>query len=186
MNTFDKSLFDESISRRGLIRANISHRPSEEMDLDFSLTIAPNEMRKIMENATLTSTTFFGNQSALGSQSNISTIGRQKTDLLYTQFLEVIQSKTNDSEIFETVQDLILTLTNTIEEMETSNKKVMRNHWLREEENTWKLLFCLYKDRLIAQKENLEIEDLPLVNSEKTIVEHLYLSEYYLIFRKLL
>lgn len=103
MNTFEKSLFDESISRRGLIRANISHRPSEEMDLDFSLTIA-----------------------------------------------------------------------------------LMRNHWLREEENTWKLLFCLYKDRLIAQKENLEIEDLPLVNSEKTIVEHLYLSEYYLIFRKLL
>jgi nuclear pore complex protein Nup107 len=211
MNQLDKSLFqlDESISKRGLIRSSKSQlkQNDADMDVDFNISVHPNEMRRVsffrvfsevenkssnfqaIENTTLTSTTFFGaNQSVYsGSQTNLSVINKQKTDSLYTQFLEIIISRTNDSEIFETVQDLIQTLSNTIENMESNDRKGhLKNHWLKEEEITWKLLYCLYKDRLITQKEPVEIDNFQLARSEKTIVEHLYLTnenlrEYQLI-----
>ena len=182
----EKSLhqLDESTSKRRLIRTKENRRPQQrydEMDLDLSITVPPNEMRRFMENTnTFSSTSLFINQSVhSGSQSNLSVMAKQKTDHLYSQFLEIIQSRTNDSEIFETVQDLILTLSNTIEDMESDkrNVKLVGDSWIKQEQITWKLLYCLYKDRLITQKEVNEIEDLPLVSSEKTVVEHLYLSK---------
>lgn len=109
----------------------------------------------------------------------LNAIANQKADLLFSHFLSVIQSSNNEMEIFETVFHLRQVLANTIEEMETEGKKkfVGTNSWIRLEMNTWSLIYCLYKDRLIAQKEDMEQDDLPLVNSEKMIVEHLYSSK---------
>lgn len=113
-----------------------------------------------------------------GSQTNVSVIVKQKTDHLYQLFLSVIQSRSNEMEVFETVSDLRQILQNTIEEMQASkNVKIDHEAWIRQEMNTWSLIHCLYKDRLITQKEEMETDDLPLMNSEKIIVEHLYLSE---------
>lgn len=58
--------------------------------------------------------------------------------------------------------------------------------WLNQERNTWKLLYALYQDRLITQKEAMDYDDSPLMGSEKMIVENLYrsnanLREYQLI-----
>lgn len=110
----------------------------------------------------------------------LSALATEKADQLYSLFLSIIQSSTNEMEIFETVYHLRQVLANTIEEMEVEKKKkfVRANNWIRLEMNTWDLIYCLYKDRLITQKEEMEQDDLPLVNSEKMIVEHLYSSEY--------
>jgi hypothetical protein len=103
---------------------------------------------------------------------------KEKTDLLYSHFLAVIQSSSNELEIFDTVQHLRQVLENTIEDMEMGGKKLLgANNWLRQEMNIWSLIHCIYKDRLVTQKEEMEQDDLPLVNSEKLIVEHLYLSK---------
>jgi nuclear pore complex protein Nup107 len=67
-------------------------------------------------------------------------------------------------------------------ESEGRKKKFLgANNWIRTEMNTWSLIHCLYKDRLITQKEEMEQDDLPLVNSEKLVVEHLYLSKLHLL-----
>lgn len=116
--------------------------------------------------------------SAYESQ-QLSAIVNQKADLLFSHFLAVIQSSNNEMEVFETVFNLRQVLENTIEEMEMEGKKkfVSTNNWIRLEMNTWSLIYCLYKDRLVTQKEEMEQDDLPLVNSEKMIVEHLYASK---------
>ena len=111
-----------------------------------------------------------------------SVLFKEKTDLLYGHFLAVIQSSTNELEIFDTIQHLRQVLENTIDDMQVGGKKAFGpNNWIRQEMNTWSLIHCLYKDRLITQKEEMEQDDLPLVNSEKLIVEHLYLSKLFLI-----
>lgn len=152
-------LLDDSISKRSLLRPRQHHLQAESMDYDAS---------SLMTSA-----------SVYGSQTNLSVIVKQKTDHLYQHFLSVIQSRSNEMEIFETVIDLSQVLQNTIDEMESSkNVKVGSDSWIRQEMNTWSLIHCLYKDRLITQKEEMETDDLPLVNSEKIIVEHLYLSKF--------
>ncbi|KAG5673126.1 hypothetical protein PVAND_003200 [Polypedilum vanderplanki] len=112
--------------------------------------------------------------SILGS-GQTSVLIKEKTDQLYTHFLAIIQSSTDD--IFETVQNLWQVLQNTVDEMQTGAKKQIGvNNWIRQEMNTWSLIHCLYKDRLITQREEMEQDDLPLVNSEKLIVENLYMN----------
>lgn len=119
--------------------------------------------------------------SIYGSQVQ-SVLFKEKTDLLYGHFLAVIQSSSNELEIFDTIQHLRQVLENTIDDMQVGGKKLFGpNNWIRQEMNTWSLIHCLYKDRLITQKEEMEQDDLPLVNSEKLIVEHLYLSKLLLI-----
>jgi nuclear pore complex protein Nup107 len=155
---------DDSITKKSLIRTRQRNLRDETMDFEFS-------KRRFDESSIMTSASNYG------SQTNISVIAKQKTDHLYQHFLSVIQSRSNELEIFETVFDLRQVLENTIEEMESSKKiKVGSDSWIRQEMNTWSLIHCLYKDRLITQKEEMETDDLPLVNSEKIIVEHLYLS----------
>ena len=182
---------DDSVGRKSLIRnreskANLerSLRDDSMMDFDFSVPAEPRDARRFMETSNIVNNSMFTSNSVYsGSQTNISVVVKQKTDHLYTQFLEVIQSRHNELEVFETLQDLIVTIQNTIESMENPennkrNIKIDNDSWLRQEQNTWQLLYCLYKDRLITQKEEMESDDLPLMNSEKTIVEHLYLSKY--------
>lgn len=110
----------------------------------------------------------------------MSVLLNEKTDQLYSHFLSIIQSSSNEMEIFETVYHLRQALENTIEEMESEGKRkiIGTNNWIRLEMNTWSLIYCLFKDRLITQKEEMEQDDLPLVNSEKMVVEHLYMSKF--------
>jgi secreted Zn-dependent insulinase-like peptidase len=145
---------DDSLSKRSLIRSR---------------------HHILQDDVSIISTT-----SAYGSQTCV--LLKEKTDNLYSHFLSVIQSSSNDMEIFDTVYHLRQILENTLDEMEAAGKKFLAsNNWIRQEMNIWSLIHCLYKDRLITQKEEMEQDDLPLVNSEKLVVEHLYASEFYLI-----
>lgn len=156
---------EDSITKKSLIRTRQRNLRDETMDFEFS-------RRRFDESSLMTSASVYG------SQTNLSVIVKQKTDHLYQHFLSVIQSRSNEMEIFETVFDLRQVLENTIEEMESSkNVKVGSDSWIRKEMNTWSLIHCLYKDRLITQKDEMETDDLPLANSEKVIVEHLYQSK---------
>lgn len=90
--------------RFGLIR-NKDHRgPSAKPDI--SITMSTSEIRRFMNNSNETLTSF---KHSLMEESNTTDVltSKQKTNLLYGHFLEILQSRTNDSEIFETVQDLI-------------------------------------------------------------------------------
>ncbi|XP_053693286.1 nuclear pore complex protein Nup107 [Sabethes cyaneus] len=173
------------------------------LDYDMSLTVGPQDIRSFMldQSQPLLQQQRQQNQSEsrlslAASHFSVSGVNvRFKTEQLFGQFLEVLQRRTSESEVFDTVEDLIETLDETLNEIVKitaqhaigkERKIVAEESWLNVERDTWKLLFALYKDRLMIQKEEIEIDDLPLVNSERAIVEHLYaananLREYQLI-----
>lgn len=158
---------EDSVAKKGLIRPRQRSQREETMDFEVS-------RRRFDESSLMTSASIYG------SQTNLSVIVKQKTDHLYHHFLSVIQSRSNELEIFETVFDLHHVLETTIGEMEAGKKvKVGSDTWIRQEMNTWSLIHCLYKDRLITQKEDMDMDDLPLVNSEKVVVSHLYQCKFH-------
>lgn len=187
------SILDDSLvtSKRGLIRTKDGKVQQQQslkfpeienmMDYDMSLTMNSNEFRKFFDNTMESSLRY----STTNLSETFST--KQKTDQLYSQFLEVLQSRSNDIEVFETVQDLIQTCTDTIDNLIDNGKrlndkyKLGEDMWLLHERNTWRLLYCLYKDRLMNQKELMDSDELAIIGSEKQIVEQLYSSKANLI-----
>lgn len=191
-------LLDESIgsSKRGLLktrdgRFKFNDDTNQSMDFDLSMTLDPTERsgRYLMETSSNRNTSeLFGDNSRIHEQTFAQT-SKQKTDQLFFNFVEVLQSRTNDCEVFETVQDLIQTCSDMIDDLFDSGRKVNDKFkledeaWLNQERNTWRLLYCLYKDRLINQKEGMDLDDLPLMRSEKQLVEHLYKSKLFFFYR---
>lgn len=118
---------------------------------------------------------------------------KSKTDRLYEYFLHIAQSSMNDTEIFETIESIIQCCTDTVDDIARIGAIINEQNpfgefvWLSQELNTWKLLHCLYKDRLLNQGTEDGIDDdLRLYISEKEIIEKLYkhnenLREYQLI-----
>lgn len=194
-NLLNASLANTS---RGLIRPR-DRRNRFGMDLestsgDMSLSMVTQEMNRFLDNTTFGEVTnrrssIFDVQSIADSTMSVT---KGKSEQLFSQFLVILQSRTNDSEIFETVKDLIQALNDTIQLVNISEKRgkarttLSGDNWLEHERNTWKLLYCLYKDRLITQKTQGDYDDMPLINSERSIVEHIYrtntnLRQYQLI-----
>ncbi|ETN64043.1 nuclear pore complex protein nup107 [Anopheles darlingi] len=127
-----------------------------------------------------------------------STAGNAKeiTKRLCVQFLEVVNQHDHEANVFDTLEELVETLELTLTEMDTNARQLQsvgrerrlqaEEMWLHAERETWKLMCCLYRDRTETQRQDSEMDDLPLVNSERTIIEHLYeananLREYQLI-----
>lgn len=120
---------------------------------------------------------------------------KAKTDQLFEHFLEVVRVRTNDAEIFDTVQDMIQLCSDTLDEIVRNGVRLNEKNvfdgfgWLNQERNTWKLLHCLYKDRLLNQRAMDGVDkddDLWLHSSEKEIIDKLYkqnenVREYQLI-----
>lgn len=116
---------------------------------------------------------------------------KQKTSRLHDFFLEIAQGRTNEAEIFDTVHNMIQACTEIFDDIIRSGGLASDGHlfeWLNQERNTWKLLYCLYKDRLLNQQsmEDGNEDDFFMNASEKEIIEKLYkenenLREYQLI-----
>lgn len=198
--------FQEHNLHRTLRQNKLTHDKQQQNVINYedSITMAPHEISRFLDCTTSASPTLFLNDdqySIAGTNSQMDSNKQHCADLLYGNFLEILQSRTNDSEVFETVKDLIQTCSDTLTEIErtefrgkvvattTDNRfnGIGNYNWLIQERNTWRLLYALYKDRLIVQKEaSDEFDELPLSSSEKEIIEHLYASnsnlrEYQLI-----
>uniref|UniRef100_A0A1B0CRS0 Nuclear pore complex protein n=1 Tax=Lutzomyia longipalpis TaxID=7200 RepID=A0A1B0CRS0_LUTLO len=206
MNLSDYTMMDDSfvLSRKGLIRKKESG-PFEESfstntDGNASVSLANTEIRKLLEEDRMKQ--MKGVKQYIGrifdgldgeKAESVAGSTRMRSEQLYTQFLEVLHGRTNDAELFETIQDLIQTCTDTLDEMQTQSRRVYDRSGVSEdiqglqmERNVWRLIYSLYRDRVIVQKEAMDCDDIPLGGSEKTIVEHLYASnsnlrEYQLI-----
>lgn len=181
---FNEIIFNE---KKNIIPVNNFHesfKKLKKMNLEQSIqhlddSIMKKSMIRTRSNILRDDMSMISSASVYGSTTSV--VIKEKTDQLYSHFLSIIQSTNNEFEIFDTVDHLRQVLENTIEDMSSSGKKL---NWIRHEMDTWSLINCLYKDRLITQKEEMEQDDLPLVNSEKFIVEHLYTSELFIYFLK--
>lgn len=195
----DSSIFS-SQTKKGLIRSKETSlfrneflqntTPTRERDFDVSSSIFQDSQSRLFLDNT-NRFTLDGSTSNIGSSflsvektqaEVVETLFKEKTDSLFTHFLEVLQSRSNDAEIFDTVQDLIHTCTSVLETLQKEEQRscVQGKHfWLEQEEKTWKLLYALYKDRVLTQQDNMDADDAPPLNaSEKEVVSVLYSSEF--------
>ncbi|XP_063702515.1 nuclear pore complex protein Nup107 [Culicoides brevitarsis] len=195
-------LLDEAIpkNKNKLIRPHRATPTKNFADIDSSMTLNLQEARLLMENSgflpdvneTLNNSARMSTVSNISSMSFVKNRVERRTEQLYERFLEVLQVHTNDTEIFETISELTQAVIDTIEDVKQCGKREMAKagteDWLMHEKNTWQLLFALYKDRLITQKDDgMDVDAvIPLGNSEKAVVSNLYttnakLREYQLI-----
>lgn len=127
--------------------------------------------------------------------------GKSRIDVLFPQFFEVLLTHSGGQEIFEVIQGLTQVCRGAVEQLELEIERGMGGaqgarqresilSWLRQEIYTWRLLFALFKDRVLVQTENQaddEMQDGPtLGGSEKEVVDQLYvinatLREYQLV-----
>ncbi|XP_037947688.1 nuclear pore complex protein Nup107 [Teleopsis dalmanni] len=122
------------------------------------------------------------------------TLVREKSDLLFPQFYELLQSRFNENEVFDTILDIVHLCAEMLFETHkdilhdgNTKRKAINAAWLEDEMKTWRLLYALYKDRLFLQADNAnDLEIIPLGVSEKEVVTQLYtynstLREYQLV-----
>ncbi|ALC39773.1 Nup107 [Drosophila busckii] len=125
--------------------------------------------------------------------------GRSKTDMLFVQFFEVLQSHSNDTNTLDVIQQLLQACRQAVEQLEQeiergvggaqgSKQREASIEWLKLEINTWCLLHALYYDRILMQTQpDEEMLDGPSLGaSEKEVIQQLYaanaqLREYQLV-----
>ncbi|XP_046992002.1 nuclear pore complex protein Nup107 [Schistocerca americana] len=112
-------------------------------------------------------------------------------DSLYTLFLESLQQHATERRIFDIVLALIQNCKHTIQ-LITENWKRKRSKlsveelsWLTAERNTWRLVYCLYQNRLSSHEREMKVGP-PRKLSEKEIAEQLFendpvIREYQLV-----
>lgn len=166
-------------------------------DLDnLSLTLAPNELKRFLNNTSMN----FNDDTTLAPDSSMELFRiseaseiyfKDTSDQLYSGFLNAFKCHASETEVFDVISELVLVCTEQLEHVfkqiqSGGPKKSTKIEWLIEERNVWRLIHCLYKDRLIVQNEQMDADDIPLTHSEREVVERLYatnsnLREYQLI-----
>uniref|UniRef100_A0A1A9WZW9 Nuclear pore complex protein n=1 Tax=Glossina brevipalpis TaxID=37001 RepID=A0A1A9WZW9_9MUSC len=177
---------------------------------NFSVTLMPHELQRILDQSHHTNVfnnSFKANMTSMLLDSSIcersgsvevletGDFSKKIADILVQQFLEVLKIKTNESDIFDTIQDLKFVcagvLESTKQELSRGGDEKRRWNsckWLEQELKTWELLYALYKDRILVQcgDEAMGFDGATLGGSEKEVISQLYncnstLREYQLI-----
>ncbi|XP_014468267.1 PREDICTED: nuclear pore complex protein Nup107 [Dinoponera quadriceps] len=109
---------------------------------------------------------------------------------LYYDFLQSMQAHFSEAQVFDTIADFIQNCTDTLDIIRGMQSKI-ENTEITEEEtsleserNTWRLIYCLYQNRITSAGLSARMEHCEHVNSnyisEKDVVEHFYQSESYI------
>uniref|UniRef100_A0A182Q2M3 Nuclear pore complex protein n=1 Tax=Anopheles farauti TaxID=69004 RepID=A0A182Q2M3_9DIPT len=201
MNHLERSLqlLDEVTvqSNRGLLRSKESIRYLQQQQQHLGSSGLGDSMFDSLQDVGMFRTggemdrngSLSGSQISLNAGSTVSYSNanlREANKQLCEQFLDVLQRHTNAADVFDAIDELIESLDVTLQQMNLATKQLLpagrQRHlhademWLNAERETWKLMSCLYRDRMITQKQDNEMDDLPLVHSEQTIISHLYLG----------
>ncbi|XP_030383204.1 nuclear pore complex protein Nup107 [Scaptodrosophila lebanonensis] len=113
--------------------------------------------------------------------------GMGKTDALFAQFLEVLHSHNNDTEVFDVVEELSQSCRAVVEQLEIeidrgvggahgTKQRELNIGWLKQEINTWRLLHSLYHDRVLQgdTAADDEMQGPTPGGSEKEVIVQLY------------
>uniref|UniRef100_A0A182VZJ0 Nuclear pore complex protein n=1 Tax=Anopheles minimus TaxID=112268 RepID=A0A182VZJ0_9DIPT len=204
MSTLERSLqmLDESTvqSNRGLLRSKESVRYLQQQQSleqrQLASSLFGDSMLDSVQDVGMFRTAesdrggpLSGSQMSLVAGSTVSYTNanmRECTKQLCEEFLQVLQRYKNASDVFDAMDELIRSLDATLLQINNTAKQLLpagrerhlhaEEMWLNAERDTWRLMACLYRDRMITQKHDSELDDLPLVNSEQTIISHLYVA----------
>ncbi|XP_017881019.1 nuclear pore complex protein Nup107 [Ceratina calcarata] len=165
------------------------------LDVDNSLTLAPHEVRDIMaasEKGELTLKEMMDDSSATGIILKSKDPWRDVMSKLYYDFLHTMQINFSEAQVFDTIADFIQNCTDTLDIMRGMQSKVETTEVseeeisLENERNTWRLIYCLYQNRInslnfstqLMEKDNSE--DSITYVSEKVVMENLFNTESYI------
>ncbi|EDW25505.1 GL26389 [Drosophila persimilis] len=127
--------------------------------------------------------------------------GRSRMDVLFTQFFNILQAHTSESETFDVLLSLSLACKAVVEQLQLEIEEGMGGeqgaahrtasiNWLKQEINTWRLLHGIYYDRILVQTDTQADDEMQeggtLGGSEKMVITQLYainstLREYQLV-----
>ncbi|KAH8410222.1 hypothetical protein KR009_009176 [Drosophila setifemur] len=176
-------------SRPGLLRTTLNSSMAQQ-NLSHSLILLEQSQASAMED-----------HSQIEDTMDDEDRGRSRTDVLFAQFFDVLQSHGGGPETFEVIQGLGHACRGVVEQLELEidrgvggeqgarQRKAMLQ-WLRQEIYTWRLLHALFHDRILLQSDTRaddEMQDGPtLGGSEKEVIQQLYsinatLREYQLV-----
>lgn len=135
---------------------------------NVSVTLTPEELEYLNEghNTYQNMTTLIDNTFTRLTNQNLTTTGSvleanqpwdNAVNNLYIEFLEVMQTHSNSQAALDMVRDLARCCMDTLSVIKTLKSKVALQQahkeeaWLENEQNTWRLIFVLYQDRLTIQ-----------------------------------
>ncbi|XP_058798020.1 nuclear pore complex protein Nup107 [Phymastichus coffea] len=160
-----------------------------------SVTIAPHELRNIMassERSDMTLREMMDDSTATGLVLKAKEPWKDIHSKLHYDFLGSFQAHTSELQIFETVADFIQNCTDTLDLMRGVKSKVenpdlsLEEMSLENERNIWRLVYCLYENRLNSAdyEDQMELDNCNI--SEKEVIGTLYknsklIREYQLI-----
>lgn len=162
------------------------------LDIDNSLTLTPHEVRDIMaasEKGELTLREMMEDSSATGIILKSKKPLRDVMSKLYYDFLHSVQINFSETQVFDTIADFIQNCTDTLDIMRGMQSKVETNVSdeeisLENERNTWRLIYCLYQNRINSLNFPTPMEDdLEESNtyiSEKVVIDNLFKTESYI------
>nr|XP_023016171.1 nuclear pore complex protein Nup107 [Leptinotarsa decemlineata] len=167
-----------SLSGRGLFKSSFQRAPDAEV---ICPPFEDHVMRKsFMEEATPKLSNILRDQSVTGNvlQAN-NTPWKTTIDRLYLEFFEVLQTHSGHN-ILEIVTDLSRCCGDALNVIQSLKSKIAVSQLeeetsLEQERNTWRLLFILYQDRLLAQNMMGDGHMMQyLGRSEKLCVQNLF------------
>ncbi|OAD62237.1 hypothetical protein WN48_06878 [Eufriesea mexicana] len=170
-----------------------SMRGHDLLDIDNSLTLTPHEVRDILaisEKTDLTLREMMEDSGATGMILKAKEPWRDIMNKLYYDFLHSIQMNVSETQVFDTIADFIQNCTDTLDIMRGMQSKVETTEIsdeeisLENERNTWRLIYCLYQNRINSLNfPNPMEDDLEESNtyiSEKVVIDNLFKSESYI------
>ncbi|CAL7946335.1 unnamed protein product [Xylocopa violacea] len=163
------------------------------LDIDNSLTLAPHEIRDIMatsEKSELTLREMMEDSSATGMILKATDPWKEITSKLYYDFLHTMQINLSQTQVFDTIADFIQNCTDTLDIIRGMQSKVETTEIseeeisLENERNTWRLIYCLYQNRINSVNFPTlmedDAEDSYTYISEKVVIDNLFKTESYI------
>ena len=161
--------------------------PRREAISNLSVSMAPSELRRVLESEN----TLFADTMALmlhddktiaGSVIQGGTPWKNTVDNLYTEFANILQSCSEESEILEVAKELARCCSDALAVIQSLKSQVAvgelpEEKWLENERNNWRLLYVLYNDRMHAKDSGNEDHMIDFGSSEKTCISELFRRE---------
>ncbi|XP_076635424.1 nuclear pore complex protein Nup107 [Colletes latitarsis] len=192
----DSCSLNDTNSPKMLSRSYFSSRlmkSHDVLDMDDSITIAPHEMRDIvvaMDKNELTLREMMEDSTATGIILKAKEPWRDVMSKLYYDFLHSIQMNFSEAQVFDTIADFIQNCSDTLDIMRGMQSKVETTKVseeevsLENERNTWRLIYCLYQNRINSLNFPTPMEEDSDENityiSEKLIIDNLFKTERYI------
>ncbi|CAK9805973.1 Nuclear pore complex protein Nup107 [Anthophora quadrimaculata] len=193
----DDTQLNDTYSPRMLNKSSINSRlmmkGHDFFDVDNSLTLATEEIRDIMatsEKNDLTLREMMEDSAATGMILKANEPWREIMSKLYYDFLHSIQINFSEAQVFDTVADFIQNCSDTLDIMRGMQSKVEIKEIseeevsLENERNTWRLIYCLYQNRINSLNFPTPMEDdseeSTTYISEKAVIDNLFKTESYI------